>query len=130
MEILLFFNWWFLAAYLLISIVLMIYKGNKLYYPDDTLVWDVVILGLYMLNEAVRLSFSSKGNKTENFVPLAKGLILGPLAIVVFVYFLQLQTWVLHIEVILNSIGLGFVGLEMLLSLYSFLLFWREGAIV
>jgi hypothetical protein len=54
LEILIFFNWWFLAAYLFVNVVLMIYKGNKLYYPDDTLVWDAVILGLYMLVEAVR----------------------------------------------------------------------------
>ena len=33
----------------------------------------------------VRLSFSSRGNKTENLVPLAKGLILGPLTVIVYV---------------------------------------------
>ena len=33
--------------------LILIVTGNKLYYPDDTIVWDTVILALYMLSEAV-----------------------------------------------------------------------------
>ena len=92
-------------------------SGNTLYYPDDSLVWDSVLLVFYALIETLRLGFAARGNKTESLEPLIKGTILGCVTVVAYIYFLRLQTWILYVEVILNSVGLAFVGFELLLSL-------------
>lgn len=41
-------------------------------------------------------------------------------------YFLSLQTWILQVEVILNSIGLVFVGFELVLSITTSIKFNSE----
>ena len=41
-------------------------------------------------------------------------------------YFLQLQTWILQVDLVLNSIGLVFVGVEFVLSVNSILQFYFD----
>jgi transmembrane protein 216 len=83
------------------------------------------ILLLYVIVDWMRIYLSSKGNKTEQINSLATGLGLGFPIIVVYAYFMALQTYVLRVEVIINAIGLVFVCLEILagamtiLNIYS-----------
>jgi transmembrane protein 216 len=126
LQIATYFNWWFVAGHVATTSALFIYKGTNLFYPGDALAWDCVILALFVLQDIIRLTFSNRGNKTENIDSMVKSLILSGVTVVGYVYFLRLQTWILQIEVIFNSIGLAMVSLEVVLSLSAVMRFYLE----
>lgn len=125
------------------------YPFFKCYRKSPVFRWDDLHERGNSLRPQVRLSFTSRGNKTESMEPFIKGTILSAVAAVAYVYYLRLQTWVLHVEVILNSIGLvsrwlgrrrsavaltgsvhvsqAFVGVEMCLSTNTMLnIYWEQ----
>nr|XP_046262256.1 transmembrane protein 216 isoform X6 [Scatophagus argus] len=102
LQVLLYLNSWYFAAFYLAEILMMVYKGILLPYPSDNLVLDVVLLLLFLALETVRI-----------FYALA-------------VYYLLLQTFVLRFEVLLNTILICFYILEFLLGLLSISAFSRS----
>lgn len=106
LAILLSFHWWYITLYCALSTGLFIYKGLHLFYPSQSLTWDVLLLVAFVCNESVRLKFLIRGNKTGSVESLVKGSILSLLAIVLLSYFIKLQTWILKMDEILNAIGL------------------------
>lgn len=63
--------------------------------------------------QSSRLFMASKGNKTEMFRPMLWSLVLTPAAATALTYFLALQLYVLRLDIIVNSMGLVFMGLEL-----------------
>lgn len=61
----------------------------------------------------------SIGNKTELTIYLVYSLILSIPIVVGYVYFLQLQTYSLIFDLILNIIGLIFIALEVIFMIYA-----------
>ncbi|OQR98713.1 hypothetical protein ACHHYP_08270 [Achlya hypogyna] len=113
LEVLLFFNRWFSHVYIAISAVVFVYKAMYLPYPPTgAFTWEVLFLGLYYLIDQVRIFQASKGNKTEQVFPLLTACLLTLPCVVSLSYYISLQTYVLRVDVVLNAIGLVFVGLE------------------
>lgn len=69
---------------------------------------------------------ASKGNKIEQIGPLVRSVVIAIGVVVIHVFYLQLQTYVLKIDRILNGIGLAFIGIESILMLFTALSFWRD----
>lgn len=103
----------------------------------------------YIFVDRARLYIGSKGNKTEQILPmLLFDLLCVPIIITnVYVlfkyslaslniattttttksrYYLSLQTYVTRLDVVLGSIALTFVGLEIILGLLATLSFLRH----
>jgi len=80
--------------------------------------WEVVIMILLILLNGFRLSLATRGNKTEELSPLVWSMGLIVPALVGHVFFLCLQTYVLQIDVVLNSLSLTFLSTEFILSGY------------
>ncbi|KAL3801576.1 hypothetical protein ACHAWO_001381 [Cyclotella atomus] len=72
-----------------------------------------------------RIKMATRGNKTENAVPLIWSCGLWVASSAAYAFFLELQTYVLHIDKHLNSIALGFVAFEFVLSLLAIRVFWK-----
>lgn len=72
-----------------------------------------------------RTKLATRGNKTENVIPLIWSCCLAAPTIVAYVFFLEWETYVLHIDKNLNAIALAFVSIEFLLSLLAVSVFWR-----
>lgn len=68
---------------------------------------------------------ASKGNKLELVGPSAFALVLAAPIVVLHVYYLYLQTYVLRLDLILNAIALAFVAAEVLVGIPAALTFWR-----
>uniref|UniRef100_A0A7S2BGR7 Transmembrane protein 216 n=1 Tax=Florenciella parvula TaxID=236787 RepID=A0A7S2BGR7_9STRA len=119
LQILIYFNWWFNSAYLAVSVLLFTFKAYKFYYPRGMLIWEAIMLVLYLVVEISRLSQLTRGNKLETIDPMAKAFVLGLITILSYAYFLRLQTYVLYVEVVLNSIGICFVGSEVIFGLFA-----------
>ena len=100
----------------------------------------------YIFVDRARLYIGSKGNKTEQILPmLLFDLLCVPIIITnVYVlfkyslaslniatttksrYYLSLQTYVTRLDVVLGSIAVTFVGLEIILGLLATLSFLRH----
>ncbi|XP_061422649.1 transmembrane protein 216-like isoform X3 [Lethenteron reissneri] len=110
LQFLLFLNGWYLGFFFIAEALIFIYKGQVLPYPSSNLALDIILLFVLTLIEIFRIFFCSKGNLTERNVPLSVGVGLTVPAVVLSVYLLLLQTYVLRVEVIINGILLALHG--------------------
>ncbi|XP_058161343.1 transmembrane protein 216 isoform X2 [Dasypus novemcinctus] len=125
LEILFFLNGWYYATYFLLELFIFLYKGLLLPYPTANLVLDVVMLLLYLGIEVIRLFFGTKGNLCQRKMPLGISVALTFPSAMMASYYLLLQTYVLRLEAIMNSILLFFCGSELLLEVLTLAAFSR-----
>eukprot|EP00033_Pygsuia_biforma_P003052 GCRY01003354.1.p1 GENE.GCRY01003354.1~~GCRY01003354.1.p1 ORF type:complete len:144 (-),score=19.92 GCRY01003354.1:203-634(-) len=126
LQILLYFNIWFSCLYIFFSILFFIYKGHELPYPSGTIGWEVFFVIVVFFTDLLRIFQGIFGNKTEQTKPLLFFIILSVFVIFGNVYFLDQQVYVLHLDVILNSLSLSFVGLEILFAILAWVRFIRS----
>nr|XP_046262254.1 transmembrane protein 216 isoform X4 [Scatophagus argus] len=126
LQVLLYLNSWYFAAFYLAEILMMVYKGILLPYPSDNLVLDVVLLLLFLALETVRIFYGGKGNLCERSLASCVSLFMLIPCAALAVYYLLLQTFVLRFEVLLNTILICFYILEFLLGLLSISAFSRS----
>ncbi|XP_052616690.1 transmembrane protein 216 isoform X1 [Peromyscus californicus insignis] len=120
LEVLFFLNGWYYATYFLLELLIFLYKaGLLLPYPTANLVLDVVMLFLYLGVEVIRLFFGTKGNLCQRKMPLGISVALTFPSAMMASYYLLLQTYVLRLEAIMNSILLFFCGSELLLEMLT-----------
>uniref|UniRef100_A0AAV2KEX5 Transmembrane protein 216 n=1 Tax=Knipowitschia caucasica TaxID=637954 RepID=A0AAV2KEX5_KNICA len=126
LQILLYLNRWYFAAFYVAEILMFIYKGVLLPYPSENLALDVVMMALFAALETLRIFYAEKGNLCER--SLASGislLVLLPSA-ALCVYFLLLQTFVLRLELVLGALLLCFHCAEFVLGLLTLAMFSRS----
>lgn len=123
LQMLIYFNWHYIVFYFWINLALLTFKAARYYYPGTYLGWDIVIIFLYAIVEAVRLLFASKGNKTSQTGPLLVSLILTPGIIVLHAYYIELQTYVLRVDVVINAIAFFMLGAEFIIGIFVLISF-------
>uniref|UniRef100_A0A673JL05 Transmembrane protein 216 n=2 Tax=Sinocyclocheilus rhinocerous TaxID=307959 RepID=A0A673JL05_9TELE len=125
LQILFHLNGWYFAAFFVAEILMFIYKGVILPYPQANLILDVVLLLLFLGLETLRLFYGWKGNLCQRSLALFVSVaVLVPCA-VLSVYYLLLQTFVLRLEFVLNAVLLCFYSFELLLGLMTISVFSR-----
>ena len=123
LQVMVYFNWHYIFFFFFLNICLFTYKSINFYYPPKYLAWDLVTIFLYLFVESVRLLLVSKGNKTSTMAPLGISWALASPIIVLHAYYMSLQTYILRIDLVINSLALVFVGLETIGSVFVFLTF-------
>ena len=125
LQILLYFNRWFVGLFVVLNIVTFVYKGYYLPYPSRTpgLGIDVMSVFIFAILEGFRIFTASLGNKTEQIGPLLVSILLGIGSVVMNAFFLQWQIYVLRIDVILNGISIALIGLEVVFSIFAVIKF-------
>lgn len=93
------------------------YKAHNFFYPAGAVELEVAMVVMLAVLSWFRLFLASKGNKNEHNSSLLWSLIVAAPSAVAFAFFLTLQTYVLHVDVLVNGLALGFVSLEALLTL-------------
>ncbi|XP_036780988.1 transmembrane protein 216 isoform X4 [Manis pentadactyla] len=83
------------------------------------------MLLLYLGIEVIRLFFGTKGNLCQRKMPLGISMALTFPSAMMASYYLLLQTYVLRLEAIMNSILLFFCGSELLLEVLTLAAFSR-----
>ncbi|KAM9376058.1 transmembrane protein 80-like [Pholidichthys leucotaenia] len=106
----------YFVFYFFFTLGLIIHKSLVLPYPDDALVCDVCLLFLLAALEFLHLFTGVKGNLTESERYILSSLILSGTAILLTIYFLVWQTYVMRVDVIISSILLVLYGLDGVLS--------------
>ena len=79
-----------------------------------------------MLSQPFRFYFANKGVQNQNSDFILYFIIISGLSLLSYIFFLRLQLYVTFIEVILNSIGLGFTIIEIGLSVWVFIVFYQR----
>ncbi|GFR49327.1 hypothetical protein Agub_g11353 [Astrephomene gubernaculifera] len=115
-QIFIFFGGWWDVAYYILNILVFVYKGLQLPYPNRNFSMEFCFSWLWILIEAPRLFLASKGNKTERAAPIIFSTILAMPLLAMYIYFVGFQTYVLKIDQILNAISIIFMGIQLLFS--------------
>ncbi|KAM9373004.1 transmembrane protein 80 [Phaethornis superciliosus] len=98
---------------------MIVYKSQVFSYPDDFLAPDLLLLFIMAVLEVLRLHLGSRGNLTEEEVPLGLSLALTVGSVALSLYFLVWQTYVLRADVILNAALLLTYGLQAVLTVIA-----------
>ncbi|NXP47286.1 TMM80 protein, partial [Heliornis fulica] len=116
LQILFYVNGIYYTFYFLATLAMIVYKSQVFSYPDDFLAPDLTLLFIMAILEVLRLHLGSKGNLTEEEVPLGLSLAITVGSVILSVYFLVWQTYVLKADVIINTVLLLTYGLESVLK--------------
>ena len=84
---------------------------------------EAFVVGLFALLCYGRLKAGMKGNRIETVSDTLVMIFLSLFSIFCSVFFLQYQTYILVIEMILHGSGVVFVGLEVIIGLVSMIIF-------
>ncbi|KAM9470460.1 transmembrane protein 216 [Clarias gariepinus] len=125
LQVLFYLNSWYFAAFFIAEILMFVYKGILLPYPQANLILDIVLFLLFLGLETLRIFYGWKGNLCERSLMLI--ISVGTLVpcTVLSVYYLLLQTFILRLEFILNAILLCFYAFEFVLALITIAAFSR-----
>ena len=123
LQMLIYFNWHYIVFYFWINLALLTFKAARYYYPGRYLGWDIVIIFLYAIVEGTRLLFASKGNKTSQTGPLLISILLTLPIIVLHAYYIEIQTYVLRVDVVINAIAFFMLGSEFIVSIFVLISF-------
>ncbi|XP_059191624.1 transmembrane protein 80-like [Centropristis striata] len=107
----------YFAFYFLFTLSLIIRKSLVLSYPADDLACDVCLLLLLAALEFLHFFCGVKGNLTESEKYILGNLVLTGTAILLTIYFLVWQTYVMRADVIISSILLVVYGLDGVMAL-------------
>jgi len=124
-QVLLYCNGWYFGFFLLLELLVFVFKAETLPYPQGGLAAEVVLLVILSGLEVLRLFFGKKGNLTERSLNVGLSLLISVASLLGGIYFLLWQTYVLRVEVILIIIQLVFIVLELLFAIVSMITFAR-----
>ncbi|XP_069595051.1 transmembrane protein 80 isoform X1 [Ranitomeya imitator] len=125
LQILLCINVVYYVVYFFTTLIMIIFKSQVYSYPDSNLALDLVLLFMMAILEFMRLLLGTMGNLCEEFRPLLYSLFFAAGNIILSVFFLIWQTYILEADVAINTILLVFYGLEAILQLFIIATFLR-----
>ncbi|XP_047451634.1 transmembrane protein 80-like [Mugil cephalus] len=106
----------YFVFYFLFTLGLIIRKSLELPYPADSLACDVCLLLLLAALEFLHYFCGAKGNLTESEGYIVGNLFVTGITILLTVYFLVWQTYVMRADVIISSVLLAVYGLDGILA--------------
>ncbi|XP_018619256.1 transmembrane protein 80-like [Scleropages formosus] len=119
LQVLLYLSAVYFIFYFLATLGLIIYKSLVLSYPGENIVLDLCLLFLLAGLEALRLYWGVRGNLQESEWCTGVSLALTLATVLLGVYFLQWQAYVLRADVILGALLLSLYGLGGILGLVA-----------
>ncbi|XP_069757738.1 transmembrane protein 80-like isoform X2 [Narcine bancroftii] len=119
LQMIYYFNIFYFIFYILATFLMVIYKSQVFTFPGGYLALDLVLLILMIILEVTRLYHGFKGNLTEETVPIVINLVLTIGSMLLSLYYLLWQTYVLKADVIMNAILLIIYGLEEILDIIA-----------
>jgi len=94
LQIFVYVHGYFLKAWLIANLVLLLWKRHVFYYPPSAFQWEISMTFFLTFIDATRQTLASRGNKTEQLKPLLWSIGLSVPVVVGYTFFLHLQTYV------------------------------------
>jgi transmembrane protein 216 len=99
-----------------------IVKGYKFIYPPGSLSLELICLVVYVTFSYFRYYIGHLGNKSEKSSFLIFFMLFTFFPFFSQLYFLLLQTYVLKFEVVINVMGLLFLMVEFVVSIWAIII--------
>ena len=116
LQIVIFTDKIFNFLYTISNFTLLLFKAYVMFYTSSKIIGEVVGIIIYFLLSLTKLKFLGVGNKTEKVWMIFIGLILEIPIIIIYIYYIKIQTYVVVYDIILNAIGFLLAISEGLLS--------------
>ena len=123
MQALFFYDAYFSFVLIIATLVLLIFKLYNLGFPEGQFFLELFCLGLFAVLCYGRIKSGMKGNRIETVGDTLLMIFLSVFSIFCGIFFLEFQTYILVVEVILHWTGIIFTGLEVIIGLLSMLFF-------
>lgn len=91
---------------------------------------ELLMLSLFVLTQLIRFEFARKAVNNRDGDNMRSYLIVSVLVVLAYVFFLRLQTYVTMLEVLTNSVGIGWTAIQIGLALWLVVIFYKKGKIV
>ncbi|XP_050954974.1 transmembrane protein 80 isoform X1 [Labeo rohita] len=117
LQILLYLSAAYSVFYFLSTLSMIIYKTYVLSYPSDRLALDVCLVFLMASLELLRVYWGIRGNLQESESYTASNLIATGATVLLALYFVIWQSYVLRADVIIGSILICLYGLTGIVGL-------------
>ncbi|KAL4642143.1 transmembrane protein 216 [Arapaima gigas] len=126
LQVLFYLSAVYFLFYFLATLGTIIYKSLVLSYPVESIALDVCLLFLLAGLEALRLYWGVRGNLQESEWCMGVSLSLTVPTVLLGVYFLLWQTYVLRADVIISALLLSLYGLGVVLGFVALARFTRS----
>ena len=83
-------------------------------------------IAFLFLTQIMRINLGQRSNKTEHMTGIVLFLVFSVFMLGFYIYYGFYTTFVIVLDIIFASMGLLFVGLEILFSLYAMVLFRKK----
>ena len=107
--------------YFIMEELIFVYKCYYFDYRAYAAGFEITALIFYLFIQFGRFYFGSLGNRAEASLFVIFCVIFSVAAAFTYVYYLCLQTYVIKLEVIINSVGLVLWGFEVAFAMMAFL---------
>ncbi len=107
--------------YFVIEELIFVYKCYYFDYRSYAAGFEITALIFYLFIEFGRFYFGSLGNRAEASLFILFCVIFSLGALLTYLYYLLCQTYVIKLEVIMNSVGLVLWGFEVAFAMMAFL---------
>ena len=110
------------VTFWIFSFCIFLWKGARLPYPQSDRHYyglEVSYLFVYLVWEPVRIALGSKGNRSLHAPTLYAACALAGPVVWMHCYYMLQQTYVLHVDTFLNAVSIGFLGVQVLLSVFA-----------
>ena len=109
-----YYSFLYAVFYLFANSLLFVYKGFVFPYPPHSLGPEIAGFFFFITIQFFRNNLNNSGNKSETRSSLILSVCFSIPVIMGFVYLLRLQTYVLVFDLVMNIIGIVFIGLEII----------------
>ena len=92
---------------------MFLFKGYALIYPNNSIIPEVIILFVYLVLQFFKIRLFSMGNKNETSLLIIIGIIFLIPIVIIYIYYLALQMYVVVYDIILNAFGLILLLLQL-----------------
>jgi len=119
LQILLNVNAWFTMLWTLSNVLLLTWKRRNFYYSAEAFGWEFTMVIFMGVTDMSRQTLATNSNMTGKVIPMFWACGLSVPVLIGYCFYLRLQSYVLQLDIILNSFGLVFVSLGLLFKLWS-----------
>lgn len=88
------------------------------------------MLSLFVLTQFVRFELARKGVNNRDGDSIRNYIIVSAMVVLAYIFFLRLQTYVTMLEVLTNSVGIGWTAVQLGIAVWLVVIFYKKGKIV
>ena len=116
LQTLLYFDQYYTYLLFIGTLALNTFKLYAMPFPQGYWSIEILVLIIYLCISLTRISFGMIGNRIESAKNILGMIMLSIFSVLCNIFFMDRQTYILKVELVLHIVAIVFVGLEVLLG--------------